>query len=343
MSKEALKLALEALKASKHGHLDHTWADEAIAAVEQARSAPVQPVSGVVLRDGYPTLIQDKHIKETDQRLCILPTTPPAQPAPVQEPVAQWQLRHHLHTDGIWENCTESDAAVMQKQAQTFEIRPLYTTPPAAAQPAPVPEGSVSKGAYNRMRDDYNDLVNRSEQDAKDAKQWRKHVKHCQLQGVDLDYQITTPPAAPVQEPSNYNEFVETACALIKAADDAAADRDYMLDSDDCIRVLRGEWKGEVLNDMPKQPAPPAAPVQEPVGTYGEIYESMQSLLRSGLQRDQQIYMAMKDKPLYATPPAAQRQWVDLTPQDLNEIFKVANTGEGAVYLALEKVKEKNT
>jgi hypothetical protein len=43
-----------------------------------AQPAPVQPVSGVVLRDGYPTLIQDKHIKETDQRLCILPTTPPA-------------------------------------------------------------------------------------------------------------------------------------------------------------------------------------------------------------------------------------------------------------------------
>jgi hypothetical protein len=35
-------------------------------------------VSGVVLREGLPTLLQDKHIKETDQRLCILPTTPPA-------------------------------------------------------------------------------------------------------------------------------------------------------------------------------------------------------------------------------------------------------------------------
>jgi hypothetical protein len=54
-----------------------------------------------------------------------------AQTQTVQEPVAQWQLRHHLHTDGIWENCTESEAAVMQKQAH-FEIRPLYTTPPAA-------------------------------------------------------------------------------------------------------------------------------------------------------------------------------------------------------------------
>jgi len=59
----------------------------------------------------------------------------------------------------------------------------------------------------------------------------------------------------------------------------------------------------------------------EPVGTYGEIYESMQSLLRSGLQSDQQIYAAMKDKPLYTTPPAAQRQWVGLPDE---EILKLA-------------------
>jgi hypothetical protein len=51
-------------------------------------------------------------------------------------------------------------------------------------------------------------------------------------------------------------------------------------------------------------PAQPAPTVQEPVGTYGEIFESMLSLLRTGLQRDQQIYMEMKDKPLYTTPPA---------------------------------------
>jgi hypothetical protein len=45
---------------------------------------------------------------------------------------------------------------------------------------------------------------------------------------------------------------------------------------------------------------------------------------------------------LYTSPPA-QRTWVDLTPQNLNEIFKVANTGEGAVHLALKLIKEKNT
>ena len=33
----------------------------------------------------------------------------------------------------------------------------------------------------------------------------------------------------------------ERACCAIKATDDAASDCDYMLDSDDCIRVIRGE------------------------------------------------------------------------------------------------------
>ena len=39
----------------------------------------------------------------------------------------------------------------------------------------------------------------------------------------------------------------------------------------------------------------------------------------------------------------AQRPWVDLTPKDLNEIFAVARTGEHAVNLAADKLKEKNT
>jgi hypothetical protein len=32
-------------------------------------------------------------------------------------------------------------------------------------------------------------------------------------------------------------------CAAIKEEDDHCADGDYMLDSDDCIAVARGEWK----------------------------------------------------------------------------------------------------
>jgi hypothetical protein len=60
---------------------------------------------------------------------------------------------------------------------------------------------------------------------------------------------------------------------------------------------------GFAVMENPITPPAQPAPVQ-PVGTYGEIHESMQALLRSGLQRDQQIYMAMKDRPLYTTPPA---------------------------------------
>ena len=34
----------------------------------------------------------------------------------------------------------------------------------------------------------------------------------------------------------------ERLCAAIKAADDKASEGDYMLDSDDCISVIRGTW-----------------------------------------------------------------------------------------------------
>jgi hypothetical protein len=38
------------------------------------------------------------------------------------------------------------------------------------------------------------------------------------------------------------SEVIEAMATRIKAVDDAAADRDYMLDSNDCISVLRGTW-----------------------------------------------------------------------------------------------------
>jgi hypothetical protein len=85
-----------------------------------------------------------------------------------------------------------------------------------------------------------------------------------------------------------------------------------------------------------------AAPVQKPVGTYGEIFESMLFLLRTGMQRDHQIYMAMKDKPLYTAAPAqpAQRQFVGLT---FAEICECENDYLHLFARAIEaKLKEKN-
>jgi hypothetical protein len=96
---------------------------------------------------------------------------------------------------------------------------------------------------------------------------------------------------------------------------------------------------GKELAALKAQPAP-----VQPVGTYGEIYESMQALLRSGLQRDQQIYMEMKDKPLYTTPPAAQRQWVGLTDAEVMQTMSGDWTSQFYFARAIEaKLREKNT
>jgi hypothetical protein len=86
--------------------------------------APVQPavqepVSGVVLRDGCPTLIQDKHIKETDQRLCIIP---PAQPA-VQEPT-DGQVKELADRYGL-------DTSMLGALRNFADAYHASTTPPA--------------------------------------------------------------------------------------------------------------------------------------------------------------------------------------------------------------------
>lgn len=44
---------------------------------------------------------------------------------------------------------------------------------------------------------------------------------------------------------AGWRAAIEDACTRIKAADDKAMEDDYMLDSDDCIRVLRGTWNAD--------------------------------------------------------------------------------------------------
>jgi len=71
----------------------------------------------------------------------------------------------------------------------------------ALAQPAQEPT-VVSKAKFNHLQDDYDDLLKRSLQDAKHAKEWRAHVTRCQYQGVDLDHVFNAPlPVQPAQEP----------------------------------------------------------------------------------------------------------------------------------------------
>ena len=50
--------------------------------------------------------------------------------------------------------------------------------------------------------------------------------------------------------------------------------------------------------------------------------------------------------PLYTTPPAAQRQWIGLTNDEINEFAAgchLGNSVQGAIYKAEAKLKEKNT
>ena len=65
---EALKLALDFLMTRRMG------AESVIDALQEALAQPEQkPVAGVVIRDNVPTLLQDRHIKQTDERLYKFP------------------------------------------------------------------------------------------------------------------------------------------------------------------------------------------------------------------------------------------------------------------------------
>jgi hypothetical protein len=114
-----------------------------------------------------------------------------------------------------------------------------------------------------------------------------------------------------------------------------------LLSRDPCVHANTAI---EMIDAILKEHRAAQPAVQEPVGTYGEIFESMRSLLRTGLQRDQQIYMEMKDKPLYTTPPAAQRQWVGLTDEEYFEIGQrhwVTSTKIELIHAEIEaKIKE---
>lgn len=83
--------------------------------------------------------------------------------------------------------------------------------------------------------------------------------------------------------PAPHYPSIEDLCARIKAADDAAADRDYMLDSDDCIAVLRGEWKGVLAMDKPErasrgQALAQAAPAAV-AGPSGRLSDELRSVI----------------------------------------------------------------
>jgi len=140
---EVLDLALEALKelvaqtearlfAVKHDHVALQNAREAITAIKQARSAPVQSLpfgvgGGLVaiktLLSRDPCVHANTAIEMID---AILKEHPAAQPTPVQEPVA-WRKFNGFRFDYI-----EHQPALSGMVSK--EWKPLYDTTPPAAQ-----------------------------------------------------------------------------------------------------------------------------------------------------------------------------------------------------------------
>ena len=67
---------------------------------------------------------------------------------------------------------------------------------------------------------------------------WAKHGQFCRAGGGEYEktFAFRAWQAATTAERDRI-------CAAIKAEDDHCADGDYMMDSDDCIKVVRGTWK----------------------------------------------------------------------------------------------------
>jgi hypothetical protein len=111
--------------------------------VDQQRQLLVE-VEDVCGRDGHGGRLEDGESDLIDRvRLQIAAITPPAaQPATVQEPVA-WQYRD-ANDDGTWGAWLGCDKRLT---ASTWrEVRPLYTTPPAA--PVPLTDENIDRIAY---------------------------------------------------------------------------------------------------------------------------------------------------------------------------------------------------
>ena len=82
----------------------------------------------------------DRVAARIDKRLAAVLAASP-QPQPVQPSDTQWQKRHPLRTEGVWENTNEHDAKWWRDPSQGWEIRVLYAhqvtqaKPEQAAQP----------------------------------------------------------------------------------------------------------------------------------------------------------------------------------------------------------------
>jgi hypothetical protein len=130
--------------------------EKAITAIKQARSAPVQePVAWRWKNNGEDKWLNeytylDRGGPDCPEECEPLYATPPAQPAPVQEPVASVPI--HPKTGPLWAMTTNKPDP---ERLPSYPLMNLYTTPPAA-QPA-VPDAIIEAGETPDYRDGWND------------------------------------------------------------------------------------------------------------------------------------------------------------------------------------------
>jgi hypothetical protein len=209
MTEKALKLAYEVLLLANEGRAGWQFLiPDVLAALkevwEQPKQEPVVCKHKFVMDDEAPSHACCQFCGEV--RIASTPLTPPAQPAPVQEPRHTVQLngRHsplltHMMNSrntppaaqqepvgevGTMPGTTAFTMACFKAEAVPVGTK-LYTTPPAAAVQEPV--------AWGQM-DDHGEVYDCVSPRARD-----KYVKYEVRYTVPL---YTTPPSAPVQEPS---------------------------------------------------------------------------------------------------------------------------------------------
>ena len=113
--------------------------DKAIAAIKAALAQPAQEpwllestqtLAKTVAREFYPEVTQWECLNDLAGVISQIDNmTTGLMRKPKQEP-EQWQKRHPLRTQGKWENTNEPDAKWWQDNAQGWDIRALFTSPP---------------------------------------------------------------------------------------------------------------------------------------------------------------------------------------------------------------------
>jgi hypothetical protein len=197
----------------------------------------------------------------------------------------------------------------------------------------------------------------------------------CQKRGYDFcanaakTTPITTPPAAPVQEPEHIvhsngrysplltrmmNKRVESNVKQVihlydepPAAQPSPVQEPVAYPEGDVVGpCVCGSWPGGKCLKCPRI-TPPAAPVQEPAGWQICIGNSPDwSWADSEAYADfygKQSGLHYKKRPLYATPPAAHQQWVGLTDEEIKTIDETALTKNMAIAMTMATLKEKNS